>query len=176
MPACEHMVQIYDKDERLVEALQGFASSGLREGEGVIVIATAAHLHELEQRLRSNWLEPDRARYEGKYLPLLAPEVLSRFMINDWPDEGLFNSVAGEVLAQVRGPKRMKVRAFGEMVALLWADGHRQAALRLEFLWDKVIEREKIQLLCAYPRAGFGIDGEEAIRQVHAAHSRTIPA
>jgi hypothetical protein len=176
MAPTEHLVQIYGEDHQFLDALEGFVCSGLRMGEGVVVIATAQHLHQLEQRIRANWLEPDRARYEGRYIPLLASEMLSRFMLNEWPDEGLFTSAAAEIIARARGADGRKVRAFGEMVALLWAQGQSEAALRLEHLWHKVIEREQIPLFCAYPKTGFRTDSGDSIRLVCAAHSKIVPA
>ena len=64
----------------MIDALEGFVSTGLRAGEGVAVIGTATHVHELEKRLRAHWLDIDRARWEGRYVPMLAQETLTRFM------------------------------------------------------------------------------------------------
>jgi MEDS: MEthanogen/methylotroph, DcmR Sensory domain len=173
----EHLVQIYGEDLRFLDALEGFVSNGLRAGEGVVVIATAAHLHQLEQRLVANWLEPDRARWENRYVPLLASETLSKFMVNGKPDEALFGDVVTKILARARGTGRT-VRAFGEMVALLWAQGNAPVALQLEEYWHRICEREGLALFCAYPRAGFTNDENPAasLRAVCAAHSRVLPA
>ena len=174
MSPSEHLVQIYGEDDQFLDALEGFVCSGLRNDESVIVIATAPHLHRLEQRLRANWLDPDRARYEQRYIPLLASETLAKFMVEDWPDGALFASTAADVIARARGLRGRTVRAFGEMVALLWAQGQTEAALRLEHLWHKVIEKEQIPLFCAYPKLGFKKDAG-AIRAVCAAHSKVVP-
>ena len=45
--------------------------------------------------------------------------------------------------------------AYGEMVALLWAQGKRDATLRLEELWNELAERHTFDLLCAYPIGAF---------------------
>jgi hypothetical protein len=42
------------------------------------------------------------------------------------------------------------VRAFGEIVSLLWRDGKRQAALRLEEMWNEAIGLHPLSLLCGY--------------------------
>jgi MEDS: MEthanogen/methylotroph, DcmR Sensory domain len=175
MAPSEHLVQIYGEDDRFLDALEGFVCSGLRNDEGVIVIATASHLHHLEQRLRAEWLDPDRARYEQRYIPMLASETLARFMVDGWPDGAIFASVATEAVARARGAHGRKVRAFGEMVALLWSEGKTEAALRLEHLWHKVIEREQVPLFCAYPRDGFKKDAA-SMHAVCAAHSKVVPA
>ncbi|HEX7606028.1 MAG TPA: hypothetical protein VF348_04920, partial [Usitatibacter sp.] len=43
----EHSVQIYGSETIFMDALEGYASAGLRRLEGVILISTAPHLHEL---------------------------------------------------------------------------------------------------------------------------------
>jgi hypothetical protein len=75
----------------------------------------------------------------SKYIPLDAREVLSKFMVNDWPDENLFNQVINEVIVKAKGNNR-NVRAFGEMVAILWAKG--QAHLQRPYEDDGYGERE----------------------------------
>jgi len=66
------------------------------------------------------------------------------------------------------------VRAFGEMVAILWAQGHAAATVRLEHLWSKLCENERLPLFCAYPRAGFTTDQASGLRDLCAAHSRVF--
>jgi hypothetical protein len=170
----DHSVQIYRDDDAFLGALEGFVGSGLRSGESVIVIASAAHLHDLEKRLRGTWIDLDRARWEDRFIPVLAQETLSRFMVKGKPDETLFRQTASQLLARARGNGR-KVRAFGEMVAILWAEGNQDAAIRLEHLWTKLQSTEQFPLFCAYPRAHFKMDAASAIESVCAAHSRVIP-
>ena len=171
----EHSVQIYGSETVFMDALEGYASAGLRRLEGVILISTAPHLHELEKRLRANWIDLDRARWEGRYVALLAHEVLSRFMVDGMPDESLFNSVVGTILERARGRDERPVRAFGEMVALLWQEGNWAGAMALEGLWNKSQAVAKFPLFCAYPRECFKDEWSTSIRLVCAAHSRIVP-
>jgi MEDS: MEthanogen/methylotroph, DcmR Sensory domain len=172
---CEHSVQIYGEDASFMDALEGYVSSGLRKRESVIVIATAAHLHELEKRLRANWLDLDRARWEDRYLALLAQETLSRFMVDGMPDERRLVETVSPLLGRARGREGRTVRAFGEMVALLWAQGQCAAAIELEVLWNRLQAAERFALFCAYPRNGFGKTAADSIQSVCATHSRIIP-
>src|ERR1700674_4956134 len=113
----EHCCQIYGDEAVFMDALEGFIGSGLRAGDRVVVIATAGHLHALEQRLRGKWLDLDRARWEDRYIALLARETLGKFMVNGWPDEELFTNTVNDIITRARGNDR-KVRVFGEMVAV----------------------------------------------------------
>jgi hypothetical protein len=62
------------------------------------------------------------------------------------------------------------------MVAVLWAEGKSGATVRLEHLWHNLCRESKLSLFCAYPRAGFTRDAENAIREICSAHSRTLAA
>jgi hypothetical protein len=64
------------------------------------------------------------------------------------------------------------VRIFGEMVALLWNDGHHGAAVDLEALWNELAKQYAFSLLCAYP-ADIEASDEHAdeLAQIYAAHS-----
>ncbi len=172
---CDHAVQIYADEITFMDALEGFVSSGLRNRESVILISTAPHLHELEKRLRGNWLDIDRARWEERYVAVLTAETLAKFMVNGEPDEALFAQTCADLLKRARGGKGRKVRAFGEMVAILWAEGNTGAAIKLESLWSKLLAIENFPLFCAYPRLGFSQDAAASIQEVCAAHSRVVP-
>jgi hypothetical protein len=169
----EHSVQIYRDDASFMDALEGYVSTGLRKREAVIITSTAGHLHDLEKRLRANWLDVDRARWENRYTALLASETLALFMRDGMPDEALFRGSMAPLLARSRAGGGGKVRAFGEMVAILWSEGKRSAALALEALWSKLQAAEEFPLFCAYPHSVFA--GDSAIQGVCAAHTRIIP-
>ena len=83
-----------------------------------------------------------------------AQETLSKFMVKGLPDEELFTQVVTGLLERARNGGR-RVRAFGEMVAVLWSQGHNGATVRLEHLWHKFCQTEAFSLFCAYPRSGF---------------------
>lgn len=172
MSPCEHVVQIYGDDRVFLDALEGFMGNALRGGESAIVIATATHLHGLEKRLRQNGVDVDKARAEDRYLDRLAENVLDEFMVDDWPDEARFNAVVGELLARARGHDRRKVRAFGEMVAILWSRGLHAATIHLEILWGKIVAAERLPLFCAYPRDTFAKNATESIVEICRLHSR----
>lgn len=170
---CEHAMQVYGDDEVFMEALEGFIGAGLRAGEAAIVIATPEHLEGLEGRLARHGIDVDAARFEKRYLGLPADRILRDFMVDGWPDEERFHEVVSTLLHKVRAEGR-RVRAFGEMVAILWAQGHAAATVRLEHLWNKLCEKEHFPVFCAYPKAGFTTDPASGLAQLCAAHSRVF--
>jgi len=175
MSPCEHFCQIYGDDGAFLDALEGYVGGGLRGGESVIVIATQAHLEGLERRLETLGVDVKAARSEDRYIALSAEATLGRFMVNGWPDDQRFAETVSGILARA-GSEGHKVRAFGEMVAVLWARGHYAATVRLEHLWNKLLETRKFPLFCAYPKAGFTKGASESIRELHLAHSKVIAA
>jgi hypothetical protein len=171
---CEHLVQIYEEDEVFLDSVEGFIAGGLRAGDGVVVIATDTHLQALEERLAGQGIDLDPARASDQFIALNAEKLLGRFMVNGWPDEELFEATITELLARAQAGGR-RVRAFGEMVAVLWARGQNSATLRLEHLWHKLCRSKAFSWFCAYPKSGFTRNAESSIREICAAHSRLIP-
>jgi hypothetical protein len=82
--------------------------------------------------------------------------MLSTFIVGDSPDEALFNQHVGDLIERtIGGRTRTIVRAYGEMVDLLWRDGQTTAAIRLEILWNKLALSHGFALLCGYSMGGF---------------------
>ena len=173
MSPCEHFVHLYDGEHALLELLHRFIGDGLRAGDATVVIATPEHRAALDLRLTADGFDLTALRWQGQYLPMDAQTTLAQFMISGWPDEELFTDVMTDLLARARRNGR-RVRAFGEMVALLWAQGHGGATVRLEHLWDEFCKRESLPLFCAYPKAGFTKDGAESLADICRAYSRLI--
>jgi hypothetical protein len=170
---CDHVVQIYESDGVFLDALSGFVGGGINSGDCCIIIATDNHLKALENRLTSYGIQVHDLISEKRYFPLNAEETLKKFMINNWPDETLFNQTVSELLAACSCDNR-RIRAFGEMVAILWAEGHNGATVQLEHLWNKFCEKQSFCLFCAYPRSGFTEDINTSIMHICGTHSKMI--
>ena len=170
----EHLVQIYANEGVFLDTLEGFAAGGLQRGDGVIVIATPAHLSALNGRLSARGFNLDAARARDQYIPLEAKEILAKFIVRGWPDDKLFEQLVSDLIVRARGNGR-PVRAFGEMVAVLWATGYSGATLQLEHLWHAFCKKEQFSLFCAYPRVGFTQDAESSMKEICATHSKIVP-
>ncbi|HVZ64098.1 MAG TPA: MEDS domain-containing protein [Lacunisphaera sp.] len=170
---CQHLLHLYPDENAFLDILEEYVSSGLRIGETTIVIATPGHCDELDRRLEMQGIDVKAARGSDRYIVRDAAETIDRFMVDGWPDEKRFQHTVRDLLSCAResGPK---VRAFGEMVALLWDQGHCGATVRLEHLWHELSQNVGFSLLCSYPRSGFTQGGTESLRAICAAHHRTI--
>ena len=172
----EHVVQFYESDAFLLDAVGEFIGTGLRAGDAGIVVATEAHREGLEDRLRAYGVDVVVAREGGRYVALDATETLSQFMVEGAPNPERFAGVLGGMVARAAAGGR-RVRIFGEMVALLAVAGNHAGAHRLEVLWNELQTTHAFSLFCAYPMNRFG--GEtlaELLGNVCAAHSRVVPA
>jgi hypothetical protein len=168
---CDHMVQFYENVDTLVDALDGFIGAGLESGDASILIATPVHKMLLETRLRERGLDLEALAEEGLYVALDASDTLRLFMRGGWPDAELFHKCVTSILARTNSKGR-KIRAFGEMVAVLWAGGQQGAVVALEHLWQDFCKKtQHMSLFCAFPKAGFTKDMNESLDEIMAAHS-----
>lgn len=170
---CEHIVQIYEDDELFFDTLVKFVIEGLEADEGVIVLATTNHLNVLEQRLIANSIDIESARSRDQYVACDGEEIMGKFLVNDWPDEALFEQTVTELLARASSSGR-RVRAFGEIVAIMWERGYNGATINLEHLWHKLVQKKQFPLYCAYPKSGFTKKSADGIRDICAAHSKVL--
>ncbi|MCD6049587.1 MAG: hypothetical protein K0Q55_990 [Verrucomicrobia bacterium] len=170
----DHFVQIYEDDTVLLDSLSGYVNGGLRAGEGVVVIATPAHLESLEERLfEIHSIDVRSKGLKERYYAFDAADTLARFMVNGMPDESLFKKCVSGILEQA-GATGRKVRAFGEMVVLLWNEGNIAATIRLEQLWHALCSEGDFALFCAYPKDAITQDLEPAFGHVCEAHSKVV--
>ena len=170
---CDHVVQIYENDNVFLDALSGFVGGGIKADECVIIIATSSHLNSLNERLNSYGVKTETLIEDDRYIALDANETLQKFMVNGWPDEELFNQTVSSIIE--RGTCRnRRIRAFGEMVAVLWAQGLNGATVHLEHLWNKFCEEHKFSLFCAYPKTGFTQNINESILNICGCHNKIM--
>lgn len=145
----DHFVQLYSDQAFLSEAVAEYAGTGLRRGEGVLIVATADHRAAFLRELDALGIATRAAVKRGQLVLLDAEETLARFTAGGMPDWQSFHAVLGGGIAKVR-LEYPAVRAFGEMVDVLWRRGERDAAMRLEEFWNDLAKLQTFSLLCAY--------------------------
>jgi len=174
-----HVVQFYSDDSFLLDSLSKFVGNALVAGDAAVIIATRAHLDALAHRLADRALNVGKATREGRYIALDAADTLAKFMRNGQPDANTFVETIGPVIARAAAAAQSegsRVAAFGEMVALLWADGQAEAAIKLEQLWNDLARQHAFSLRCAYPITGFHDEAHAApFFKICSEHSSVIP-
>src|SRR5579859_4329765 len=149
VPVSSHAVHFYEDDAVFISSLSEFIGSALGAGGACLVIATDEHHRSLSDSLRANSIDTRLCASEGRYIALDAGETLSQFMVRGHPDSARFQATIEPILWQAR--KKLKretaaLAAFGEMVALLWAEGNREAAIELEHFWNDLTMRNNFSV------------------------------
>jgi hypothetical protein len=172
-----HFVQLYGSDDRLLTRnVSRFLAEGLRRGDGLVVIASPEHTGSVARQLRDE-RGYSRAILEGRLVFLDAQSTLDRLMVEGRPDPDLFDRVIGDTLKQVQTRAgHTGVRAYGEMVGVLWKAGQFDAAACLEELWNRLLNTSHIRLFCGYPIDVFGEEFQvEKVDPLLCAHTHMLP-
>lgn len=170
----EHLVQFYEHEDYLSEIVAKYIESAIRNEEGVIIIATRPHQTMFESKLDAKKIQ--QAKSKGQLVMLDAAETLETFMKDGLPDPKKFHKVIGS-LVESMSLEFKGVRAFGEMVNLLWSSGNFQGTIELEQLWNELGETLPFSLLCAYSMKSFGDERHgPTFRHICKNHSHVIPA
>ena len=168
----DHVVQFYDRDDDLAELVVGYLAGALLSGDVVIAIATPDHRAVFLDGLAGAGIDVERAEADGQIITLDAVATLERVTVDGRPDSGRFDTAVGEVVREAVHSGR-RVRAYGEMVAVLWSAGNAVAAVELEDLWNRLAERSDFALFCAYPIVA-NSESAAHFEQVCQAHSRVV--
>jgi hypothetical protein len=125
-------------------------SAALEAGETFVVVAEQSHRAALRETLGD---QLRIAEQTGRYLELDAAETLDHIAPGGRPDVALINESMGNLLRGLTFDGR-KVQTYGEMVGLLWSRENMQGAMALEDIWNDLLGRIDVQILCGYPTAG----------------------
>jgi anti-sigma regulatory factor (Ser/Thr protein kinase) len=162
-----HVVQFYDSDADLAARAGSYLREAVEAEAVVVVIATEAHRRAFEEHL------PDAT---GTLLWLDAAELLGRLMRDGRVDRDAFFEIVGGIVREAAASGR-PVRAYGEMVALLWEAGDVLAAIDLETLWNELASEVRFSLYCAYHRESVsGHEHADALHRVCDLHTEIVPA
>src|SRR5881392_1001460 len=82
----DHIVQLYQDQQFLNRAVCRFAAGAIANGEGVILVPTAAHWEAFRPRLEAEGVDVKAAQSRGQLTVVDADELLPRFMQNAMPD------------------------------------------------------------------------------------------
>jgi anti-sigma regulatory factor (Ser/Thr protein kinase) len=167
----EHVVQFYDQDADLVRAVGGYLARALNEGATAIVIATETHRVAFEAKLTRAGIDASGAAADGTLLWLDAAQTLSSVMDAGVLDRPAIRRVVGDIVQRGRETGR-PVRAYGEMVSLLWDAGDVATAIELEKLWDELSQELGFGLWCGYrTKSAVGEEHVAALREVCRLHT-----
>jgi hypothetical protein len=170
-----HIMKLYSQKDSLCQSVARFLRAGLDVGEGAILLASIAHIDFIIEALMDLGIDVESAVSSGQIVLLEAEKALSHFIIDDKVDEVLFERVIGKAFdAMANGFPR--VRAFGEMVNILCANGNYSAAIELEGLWCDLLATRSVSLMCGYDQSSFeGNAHQVAFDSICLCHTHVLP-
>jgi hypothetical protein len=145
--AREHVVQLYGADAApLARNVAAFLADGIRHGHEAVIVASPAQSDRIVHALHA------RGVPTAGVTVLDADATLASFLVHGFPDALRFDDVVGRLVNDLmQRSGSTGVSAYGEMVGLLWTAKKYPAAIRLEQLWCKVMDRAALRLFCGYP-------------------------
>ena len=154
---CGHIVYPYADRNLLAQAVCLYASAGLRKDEVVILITRQDNHQAITGGLWRQGFDLQALERSGRFTCMIAEKMLQCFVVDGMPDERKFKGLAEgwihRATASFGTAVLPRVRAFGEMVCVLWGT-NLPAASRLEELWGELIKAHSFSLLCSYELTG----------------------
>ena len=172
-----HVVQFYEQDRFLVEAVAKFLRDGIRAGEPLLVVATPEHRAALAAHLAAMGHEVDQMRADGTLAFFDAATTVGRLLVDGRPDRRRFREVIGAAVATAESLSPSgRLRVYGEMVDLLSRAANLDAAVELEQMWNELAREHSYALLCGYAMDNFRHAHDAArFADVCRVHSRVVP-
>jgi hypothetical protein len=173
----DHIVQLYQDQEFLNRAVCRFAAGAISNGEGVILVPTAAHWDAFRPRLEVEGVDVKAAQGRGQLTIVDADELLPRFMRDAMPDAPVFLGLASDVVANARDVDRYpRVRWWGEMVNILWEQGNVAASMSLEDQFHHLAHHHEIAIFCSFVMDNFNSEVHtRMLPRLSQNHSHLIP-
>lgn len=170
----DHVVHFYERDGELLPTLARYVGEGLETGGVAVVVATPQHVDGLRTALTAAGVDTPRAEADHRFVVLDAKTALGRLLGPGGPNRACFDAAVGGVVSRAVAGGR-PVRAFGEMVGLLWDRGDVAIAIELESLWNDLGAAIPFSLFCAYRLTETSKD-IAALEDVCALHSAVLPS
>lgn len=171
-----HAVHFYEDSSTLCRIVADFLTVGLGAGDPAIIIATGEHQEKILANLGDRLINVDQARRLGELVLLDVEDTLGAFMLDGSPNAALFDAYMGRILTQMMTVRPFAtIRAYGEMVDVLWKAGRSEAAIKLETRWNALGAKYPFSLLCGYSMGRF-YKQPEFFRHVCQQHDTIVDA
>ncbi len=172
-----HESLFYEDERDLSASVARFFMRVRRAGDRLLVVATRAHWQAFATRLAADGLDAALLVTRGEAAFFDAREVLDSLVVNGSVDQVGFIDRVSRIVRDLSGPSGAPVRAYGEMVDLLWRDGQMETAHQLEELWNQTLQTAPVSMLCGYGLDAMARDLSGVnFTRICAAHTRVWPA
>ncbi len=170
-----HLVKICRNELLQAEAIADFIQGGLLRDELVIIIARTSLRNAIVSKLSAMGLNVQDFKDQGQIKFFDAEFLLSSIVTDGLLEDQAFQEFVVKPVQAAR-LKYGKIRAFGEMVDILWKRGQHDIALQLEELWDDLAKKHEFALFCIYLLSSFdSSDYDACLEHICKAHTHLLP-
>lgn len=175
MPTHNHIVQVCKNVTSQAEILTRYIKEGLLNNEGIIVIARPSLRKTVLSKLDALGFDNQTVKNQGQVRFFDAEFLLSNILIDGTIEEQAFRNLVG-IPVQFAQSKFGKVRAFGEMVDILWQRDLQDMAIQLEDLWEDLCANQSLRFLCTYLLDNLDPnDYDHALEKIYKHHKYLMP-
>lgn len=167
-----HAVRFYENADALSRIVAEFLGEGFAQHLPAVVIATPEHRELIEVQLTARGFDVARLQLAGDMIVEDVDAALSQFMWDGTPDPTRFKELMIPLLDRAAGGTSRTVRAYGEMVDVLWRAGRTVAAVKLEMLWNELAQTHDFSLLCGYAMGNFYKSA--SVEEICAQHTHVV--
>jgi len=172
----EHVLQLYQEESCLLDALADFVAAGLRLEEGVLIFGSTPRWDLLIDRLQKSGIDARAYAARGQLKFYGAHVLLSNCSSGGALERHKLGRLLGSALELAR-MRYERVRVFSELTDTRWRDRDRVSAGVIERAWKPVLSVHDFSLLCACPidsLEGDTYDG--TLQALCSAHTHVSPA
>ncbi len=166
-----HGVEIYTRDEELVDSVATFLAAGFAVDAPGLVVTTPAHATAITDELAARG-------FDGRLLLMIdAEQAAEALYTNRRFSARSFERVANGFLDLAEAAGTGRLRVFGEVVDLLRLRGAMSDAIALEHMWEDLRSRRPFSLLCGYRLDVFdaAVQGSP-LPEICSCHTHVLPA
>jgi hypothetical protein len=172
--SAQHVVQFYDDDPLLIAEVGRAMCVALDQGSAVLCVATHSHRRLLQDHLQNRGIDVPAAMMADQIVFMDAHGTLAKITRRGMPDVIRFAEVVGAVVDRLAA-RYPRVWIFGELVALMCANGNHSGAVELERLWTSFADARPVFLHCGYPAQAFSSEQDlAAFRNICEEHCRVL--
>ena len=169
-----HAVQVYRDDQHFCASIADFLADGIAAGQPTLVIATAVHCDLIVTELGARRFDAAALIESGALLLLDAHEMLDHVVVNGELDAARFEQSVGLAIQRLAATGEPTVRAYDELVDVLWRANQWKASLTVEASLNALLEKHPFSLLCGYRMDAFF--NHPAYKDVCACHTHVHDA
>jgi PAS domain S-box-containing protein len=169
-----HRIELFKSSDTRTESVAAFVASALRHGHPAVVIVDELHRNAVAERMLGQGVDVASAVAQNRLSILDAADLLTRVMRGGMPDAALFEEALGAYAARVSPPHRLHV--YTEVSDLLAAQDQLASTLRLEELWNALIQRYGFVVMCGYALEHLeSEEHREALSLICGMHGHAVP-